>query len=443
MAARVMARLVALVMVFTAAPLIAGAPAVAAPGFSDVPPGTYYTLAVEWLVDQGITTGTTSTTFSPDDPVTRAQMAAFLWRFGYRKGGSLLSFSDVPSGVYFDTAVRWLLLHGITTGTSPTTYSPWAGVTRAEMAVFLWRYAGKPAPSAPAAFSDVPPGIWFADAVAWLVEQGVTIGTTPTTFSPDRAVNRAEMATFLWRYAGEPAVGSPGVNRNPYGYDCALQTSIPAVECEALVAIKHANPGATLTGWIVDPNPATWSGVTATSAVVTQLRLWSLSITSLPASIGNLTNLFDLQLGDNQLTSLPASIGNLTNVRSLGLWGNQLTSLPSEIGDLTGLQELDVDDNQLTSLPTEIENLTALTLLSLGSNQLTTLPLSLWDLTDLQNLNLNGNRMPDTTLPAAMMNLTSLTAFSIRFQSGCLTAETPALAAWLTGYDAAWNIGCP
>jgi outer membrane protein assembly factor BamB len=108
-------------------------------------------------------------------------------------------FSDVPTTYFANTAIAWLVEAGITTGTTPTTFSPNNKVTRAEMAVFLWRNADKPTPTGPHNFTDVPTTSFANTAIAWLVEAGITTGTTPTTFSPNNQVTRAEMAVFLWR----------------------------------------------------------------------------------------------------------------------------------------------------------------------------------------------------------------------------------------------------
>lgn len=177
--------------------------------FFDVEVNRFYTDAVTWLGCEGITTGTSLTTYSPGDPVTRAQMATFLWRYDGRPEPASLDtpFTDVIAGTFYAKAVAWLAEEKITTGTTPTTFSPGDSVTRAQMATFLWRYSGSPEPaSLDSPFIDVVAGSFYEKAVAWLVEQGITTGTTPTTFSPDDPVTRGQMATFLWRLAGEPAV---------------------------------------------------------------------------------------------------------------------------------------------------------------------------------------------------------------------------------------------
>jgi hypothetical protein len=177
--------------------------------FFDVAVDQFYSDAVTWLASEGITTGTSPTTYRPGDPVTRAQMATFLWRYDGRPEPAALdtAFTDVPAGTFYAKAVAWLAEEKITTGTTPTTYSPGDSVTRAQMATFLWRYSGSPEPtSLDSPFSDVVAGSFYEKAVAWLVEQGITIGTSPTTYSPNDPVTRGQMATFLWRLAGEPAV---------------------------------------------------------------------------------------------------------------------------------------------------------------------------------------------------------------------------------------------
>jgi alpha-tubulin suppressor-like RCC1 family protein len=198
---------------------LAGVPAgsdaaAAAPAFGDVPSGAYFEDAVGWLADQTITTGTSATTFSPDDPVTRGQLAAFLSRFAQDSGDpGAHGFADVPGGVYYDGPVSFLVERAITTGTSATTYSPEDVLTRAQMATFLWRFSNEPATGATMPFTDVSVGTYYYDAVRWLADKGITTGTSPITFSPDDVVSRAQMATFLWRLAGEPAIGELGLNR--------------------------------------------------------------------------------------------------------------------------------------------------------------------------------------------------------------------------------------
>ncbi|MEM8707843.1 MAG: S-layer homology domain-containing protein [Actinomycetota bacterium] len=197
-----------------AAAPISSTPVGAASQFDDVPAGSFYAEAVAWLADAGITTGTSETTFSPNDQVTRGQMAAFIERYAQIEGDpGEHGFDDVPAGSFYDGAVTFLVDNEITTGTSETTYSPGGFVTRAQMAAFLYRFSGKPVIEAPMPFDDVPAGTWYYDPVRWLAEEEITTGTSATTYSPAGLVTRAQMATFLWRLAGEPDVGELGVNR--------------------------------------------------------------------------------------------------------------------------------------------------------------------------------------------------------------------------------------
>ena len=170
-------------------------------GFSDVALGDYYAKPVDWAVRKGITDGTSATTFSPNDPCTRAQMVTFLWR---AKGSPAPKsaknpFRDVKADDYFSRAVLWAVEEGITDGTGTNTFSPNATVTRAQTVTFLWRLEDAGKGSAKNPFSDVPAGQYYTDAVLWAVAQGITDGTTETTFSPDASCTRAQIVTFLYR----------------------------------------------------------------------------------------------------------------------------------------------------------------------------------------------------------------------------------------------------
>lgn len=174
--------------------------------FVDVGILTYYEIPATWMFLTGISTGTSATTFAPLQPVTRSQMALFL----HRSAGSpavtgTLPFTDVPSGAPYEDAVLWLMQTGITAGTSGTTFSPSQTVSRAQMAAFLHRYAGSPVPSGTTPFVDVPPGEYYTEPVLWLYNEEITGGTSPTRFSPGAPVTRAQMATFMYRFFGSPA----------------------------------------------------------------------------------------------------------------------------------------------------------------------------------------------------------------------------------------------
>lgn len=171
--------------------------------FSDIKESDYFHDPVLWAVSNGVTKGTSATTFSPNAPCTRAQMATFLWRAAGSPDpvGSSNPFKDVPENAYYAKAVQWAYEQGITGGTSATTFSPDADCTRAQMAAFLCRMAGGKAASSTIAFTDVSADAYYAESVQWAVENGITLGTGDgTTFSPNEICTRAQMVTFLYRF---------------------------------------------------------------------------------------------------------------------------------------------------------------------------------------------------------------------------------------------------
>ena len=169
--------------------------------FVDVATGSYYEDAVDWAVENGITKGTDDTHFSPDGICTRAQAVTFLWR----AAGSpepetrAMPFTDVSVGSYYYDAVLWAVENGITKGTSDTTFSPNMTCTRAQIVAFLWRSEKSPAAGTANPFADVKSTAYYAGAVLWAVREDITKGTTSTTFSPDADCTRAQIVTFLWR----------------------------------------------------------------------------------------------------------------------------------------------------------------------------------------------------------------------------------------------------
>ena len=169
--------------------------------FVDVPAGSYYEDAVDWAVENGITKGTDDTHFSPDGICTRAQAVTFLWRTaGSPKPETrTMPFTDVPVGSYYYDAVLWAVENGITKGTSDTTFSPDATCSRAQIVAFLWRSEKSPAAGTANPFADVKSTAYYADAVLWAVKEDITKGTTNTTFSPNADCTRAQIVTFLWR----------------------------------------------------------------------------------------------------------------------------------------------------------------------------------------------------------------------------------------------------
>lgn len=173
--------------------------------FYDVPNNAYFYEAVKWAVKNGITTGVGNDLFAPEQPCTRAQIVTFLWRAAGspEPKGAASGMSDVVSGSYYEKAVAWAIENGITTGTTTSTFSPDATCTRAQAVTFLARALKAKAASA-AEFSDVPTGSYFADAVAWAAANGVTEGIGGGLFGPDNSCTRAQIVTFLFRaYQGK------------------------------------------------------------------------------------------------------------------------------------------------------------------------------------------------------------------------------------------------
>ena len=168
--------------------------------FHDVTRFDYFYDAVKWAVDHDITSGTGRFTFSPNAACTRAQTVTFLWRAAGspRPVSAVNPFTDVHYGDYFYQAVLWAVENGITMGTSATTFSPDATVTRAQVVTFLWRANGQPA-AWNSGFTDVSADAYYAKAVAWAVQNGITTGTGFGVFSPDAACTRAQIVTFLYR----------------------------------------------------------------------------------------------------------------------------------------------------------------------------------------------------------------------------------------------------
>ena len=167
--------------------------------FTDVSEDAYYADAVLWAVANGVTYGTSATTFSPDMAVSRAQMVTFLWRaHGSPKATGANPFTDVSTSDYYYDAVLWAVANGVTNGTSATTFSPDMAVTRAQAVTFQWRAAGSPVVSG-SSFGDVATDAYYVNAVTWAVANGITNGTGGNTFSPDVVVSRAQAVTFLWR----------------------------------------------------------------------------------------------------------------------------------------------------------------------------------------------------------------------------------------------------
>ena len=171
--------------------------------FRDVPTDAYYYEAVKWAQKKGITGGIGDGLFGPNQPCTRAQIVTFLWRAaGAPVVNYAMDLTDVPSDAYYAEAVRWALSQGITTGTADGRFAPDATCTRAQGMTFLFRASKASADGAPA-FSDVAADAYYAEAVKWATDNGITNGTTSSTFSPGSGCTRAQIVTFLWRLYAE------------------------------------------------------------------------------------------------------------------------------------------------------------------------------------------------------------------------------------------------
>lgn len=168
--------------------------------FRDVNQSDYYYDAVQWAVEKGITEGTSATTFSPDASCTRAQMVTFLWRAAGSPApkSTVNPFTDVSASDYYYNAVLWAVENGITTGVSADRFAPGATVSRAQTVTFLYRANGSPAASG-ASFGDVAVDEYYANAVAWAVQNGITTGTGNGKFTPNAPCTRGQIVTFLYR----------------------------------------------------------------------------------------------------------------------------------------------------------------------------------------------------------------------------------------------------
>jgi subtilisin family serine protease len=164
--------------------------------------GGYWVEPADWAKFVGVSSGIGGNDFGPDGELTRAQAVTFLWRFmGSPDHGTSSGFADVDPAAWYAMAVAWAADADVTTGTAPGVFSPDDAVTRGQLATFMWRTAGEPSPSFSSSFTDVDPGEFYAEAVDWMAEHEITTGTGPGLFSPDDVVTRAQMVTFESRLA--------------------------------------------------------------------------------------------------------------------------------------------------------------------------------------------------------------------------------------------------
>ena len=387
-------------------------PTGAVAGFGDVESGRYFTLPVQWAANNGIIDA--GRCFLPDDPVSRGDAAEFMWRMEGSPEAEPHGFTDVAGSL--DEAVSWLSASGVTTGTTPTTFSPDQILQRGQIAAFLWRLADRPAPSSSHSFVDVH-AAWQHDPVSWMSQTGITTGTSGTTFSPAEILNRAQLVTFLHRYKG-----SPDVTVDPATPTC--DAAAPETTDEvgvrsdvlALTELYRSTKGPEWTNnsnWLTDAPLDEWHGVELDeSGRVTTLRLTRNNLSGeIPPEIGNLTELTELQLTGSLLSGeIPPEIGSLTQLTELRLNNNRLEGeIPPEIGNLTELTDLRLGRNLLRGrIPPEISNLTELTELRLNNNRLEgEIPPEIGNLTELEGLYLFSNRLSGQ-IPAELGRLSRL-----------------------------------
>ena len=171
--------------------------------FTDIAMKDWFAYSAGWAAERKITLGTAAGVFTPKGSCTRAQMVTFLWRLmGEPEAETASAFTDVDAKAYYAKAVDWATEAGVTKGVSKTHFAPNAAITRGQAVTLLWRLAGEPAPETESPFTDVPSQRYDAEAVAWAAEQGVTLGVSATSFRPDDACTRAQIVTFLFRANG-------------------------------------------------------------------------------------------------------------------------------------------------------------------------------------------------------------------------------------------------
>ena len=170
-------------------------------GFTDIPPKAFYAESVQWMADEKITTGFTDDLFGPDELVTRAQFATFLWRYeGEPPPKRSNQFNDVHPRAYYASAVGWMVEKRITTGRRPGRFDPESKVNRAQSVVFLHRLAGRPRGNGPIKFADVEDNAWYRDALAWAIERDIVWWTDLEDFGAGLPASRSDVAVLLRRY---------------------------------------------------------------------------------------------------------------------------------------------------------------------------------------------------------------------------------------------------
>ena len=193
-----------------AASLMLGSMALAAEtNFTDVPSGSWYEEPISWAVEEGVTTGTSESTFSPDVTCSKAEILTFIWRAcGSQEPAISNPFTDISSVDYYYNAALWAYENGIVDG---IVFSPNTPCSRSMAVTYLWAKEGRPTPSTSASFTDVGSNADYVQAVSWAVEQEITNGTSATAFSPDEICSRSQIVTFLYRDVGNDELDGSSV----------------------------------------------------------------------------------------------------------------------------------------------------------------------------------------------------------------------------------------
>jgi len=385
--------------------------------------GSVFRGAIDELAARRITLGCNppaNTRFCPDDPVTRGQMAIFIVR-AFNLGPASADFFNDDNGKVYEDAANRLAQAGHTQGCGPGRYCGDESITRGEMAAFLSRVKNLPN-STTDHFVDDNNSI-FEPGINKVADARITLGCNPpgnTEFCPTANVTRGQMAAFLIRALGGGITPPPTTN-----FSCSNATGITLPDCQALMALFDATGGLGWTnkaGWAVSNTPCSnWAGVSCSGNRVTSLTRSGANLTgSLPAAIGNLTQLTTLNLSSNPMGgTIPTSIGKLTNLTTLDLSGNTHTGgIPGQIGALSKLVTLDLHDNSLSqALPAMMANLKALRILDLSDNLTLSGGLSpLGGMTAIREILLQNNSFTGA-VPGTLGGLANLTVLDLSFNN--------------------------
>ena len=379
--------------------------------------------------------------YRPDDNMTRSEMARFMARTYAIVTGTdapivSTSFTDVSADDPNADEIARIFGLRITTGTSPTTYSPGNPVIRGHMALFLARLykkaTGTDAPTADTPFTDIShTSPEQQTAIGQIYRLGVTTGTTPTTYSPGDYVKRREMASFVARiYRALQAVASGTSAETPTVP--ATVECVPGTDRDALVAFYNSLGGSSWrrsTNWLGEGPLGMWYGVsTDVGGCVTRIELGRNDLSgTIPSELGNLAKLETLNLAGNRSLNgeIPPELGHLAHLRSLRLNHNDLHgAIPAELGRLLNLETLFLSYNDLDgAIPDELGNLGRLRNLNLGGNALSgAIPAVLGNLSRLENLDLRDNHLSGD-VPFELANLSAL--HSYYFHGNPLTGCIP------------------